>query len=89
MPVIENTTEHQHDISAKVGDDFQNVSVPRGNGESGANRVNGSVEVSDEFLKSAMTHKVVAHWFENGDLILGKAKAKAHAPVEDHGHHKK
>lgn len=86
MARIENTSERQYDISIKVGDDVQNVSVPRGNGEQGPAKVNGSVEVSDEFLKAAQAHGAVAAWFASGDLIVGKAAAIHKAPVDEEKH---
>jgi hypothetical protein len=86
MPSIENTTDHQFDIS--VGD--QTISIPRSNGEQGPARVNGSVEVSDETLKAIQAHRTAAAWFDSGELIVGKARVVKPAHEDDKKHeHKK
>ena len=73
MSKLENTTEHQIDISAGG----KTVSVPRGHGGD-EGKQNGSVEVDDAFLTEARKDPIVKAWFDSGDLVMKGSRREEH-----------
>lgn len=85
LVTIENTREHDitlH-IAAKDGEQSQ-VTIP-GARQSASDKneiVNGSAQVEDTFIAEAKKNKVVAHYFDEGWLVLPK-KAAPKTPAAD------
>ena len=87
MARVENTSERQYEMSAgadKDGKGAKTIIIPRGRlGDDG--KQNGFAEVDDAFLAEAKKDKVVAAWFDSGDLVT-KSAPRAAATEDDKKH---
>jgi hypothetical protein len=81
MQIIENSSERQYDVSAKVGEKIVMVQVPPARKDDDGKAIKGTAKAEDAFVTAAKLDPWFVAICDSGDLTVKAAKADA--PAKD------